>query len=172
LLFRKLVRSKATNRCRKSNTADRPRLSDSRNIRIRFCIEAFLQDRKFNIMHKKRILLVSPSYYLDGQKLLKVRRAHQPNRTILYLAAQIPEQYEVSIVDELVEEIRLKALLKLSVQRRETMSGLFFHGMNIFYSFRSFFRNTRRYQHNRLMLGAIFLHYMQMGRRGLHPLVY
>ena len=56
-------------------------------------------------MSRKKILFVYPSSYDARGRAIKSRKAFGPSRTLPYLAALTPRQYETRIVDELVDNI-------------------------------------------------------------------
>jgi len=56
-------------------------------------------------VNKKNILFIYPSSYDTHSRLIKSRKSFISSRTLPYLAALTPKQYECQILDELVEEI-------------------------------------------------------------------
>jgi hypothetical protein len=61
------------------------------------------------------ILFISPSSYDSRGNLIKSRKGMVAPRTMLYLAALTPPQFELLVIDELVENIPLekKSILSL-----------------------------------------------------------
>lgn len=57
-------------------------------------------------MRNKKICFIYPSYYDDNGNIVKRKRSWIPSRTLPYLAALTPKQYEVEIVDERVDELK------------------------------------------------------------------
>lgn len=56
-------------------------------------------------MGKKKILFIYPSSYDSQHRVIKSRKSFIPSRTLPYLAALTPRQYETRIVDELVDSL-------------------------------------------------------------------
>ncbi len=56
-------------------------------------------------MRKKKILFVYPSVYNSQYRIVKSRQSFFPSRTLPYLAALTPKQYETRIIDELVDTL-------------------------------------------------------------------
>ena len=53
----------------------------------------------------KKILFIYPSSYDSQHRIIKSRKSFLPSRTLPYLAALTPKQYEMRIVDELVDNL-------------------------------------------------------------------
>jgi len=69
-------------------------------------------------MSAKRLAIILPTSYDDQGTLFKQQKATWPNLTILYLAAMVPKEYHVTVVEEAVEDINFDApvdLVALSV---------------------------------------------------------
>ena len=60
-----------------------------------------------------KILLIEPSRYLGNGKLLKSKQVLVPSLTLPYLAALLPNDIDVSIVNELLDEIDFTAAVDL-----------------------------------------------------------
>ncbi len=56
-------------------------------------------------MEKKKILFIYPSSYDAQNRLIKSRYSFVPSRTLPYLAALTPSNYEARIIDELVDDL-------------------------------------------------------------------
>lgn len=57
--------------------------------------------------NKKKILFILPSRYDEKGNLVKSKMGYFPSRTLPYLAALTPHKYAVSIIDEMVDEVKL-----------------------------------------------------------------
>jgi len=57
------------------------------------------------VTHRKRILLIKPSAYDAAGHLIRVRRSFFPSRTLPYLAASIPPQFDVRLLDDAVQDV-------------------------------------------------------------------
>jgi radical SAM superfamily enzyme YgiQ (UPF0313 family) len=64
-------------------------------------------------MSAKHIAIILPTSYDDHGTLFKQKKATWPNLTILYLAAMVPNEYHVTIVEEAVEDINFDASVDL-----------------------------------------------------------
>jgi len=54
---------------------------------------------------RKKILFVYPSSYDGYQRIIKSRKSFVPSRTLPYLAALTPKEYQTRIIDELVDDL-------------------------------------------------------------------
>ncbi|OGW53100.1 MAG: hypothetical protein A2Y81_11555, partial [Nitrospirae bacterium RBG_13_43_8] len=69
-------------------------------------------------MSTKHIAIILPTLYDDQGTLFKQKKATWPNLTILYLAAMVPKEHHVTVVEEALEDINFDApvdLVALSV---------------------------------------------------------
>jgi len=56
-------------------------------------------------MSTQRISIILPTSYDEQGALLKQKKATMPNSTILYLAAMVPKEHHVTVIEETVENI-------------------------------------------------------------------
>jgi len=54
---------------------------------------------------KKKILFIYPTSYDSQGRIIKSKKSFIPSRTLPYLAALTPTQYDASIIDELIDDI-------------------------------------------------------------------
>jgi hypothetical protein len=56
-------------------------------------------------MPAKHIAIILPTSYDDQGTLFKQKKATSPNLTIFYLAAMVPKEHHVTVLEESVEDI-------------------------------------------------------------------